>query len=112
MYSLICGAVIFAAIEVKDIENDGTHNHLLRAEIVPAKPCPNQKIIVETNHNPIYISYSAPIALGKEGDYVTVKIDAECTAGFGVDEGMSDKLNQWITYRSWICTATKLETMP
>jgi hypothetical protein len=110
--SLICGAIIFAAIEVKDIENDGTHTHLLRAEIVPGKPCPNQKIIVETHQNPIYISYNAPIALGKEGEYVSVKIDAECSVAFGVDEKMSDKLNQWISYRSWICTATKLETIP
>lgn len=109
--SLICGVVINVVIDTKDVENDGLHTHLLRAKYVPASQCPGQKEVIQSHGNDIFISYNSMSPLGKEGDFLTIRMDAECSVGFGVDEGMSDKLNRWITYRSWICDAIQLEVL-
>lgn len=110
-YTLICGLILNVIIDTKDVESDGTHTHLLRTDFVPAKHCPGQKGVVAANHNPVFISYTAPVGLGKEGDVLKIMLDAECSEGRGVDEEMSDKTNSWITYRSWICTATSLKVL-
>lgn len=108
---LICAAVINVVIDTKDVEKDGIHTHLLRASYVAPNQCPGQKEIVQANNHDIFISYNSMNPLGKEGDVLKVMLDAECEAGFGVDEGMSDKMNLWISYRSWICNALELKVL-
>jgi hypothetical protein len=95
----------------KDIESDGIHTHLLKASYVPANQCPGQKEVIQSHGHDIFISYNSPQSLGNEGDVVRIMMDAECAAGFGIDEGMSDKLNLWISYRSWICDAIELKVL-
>ena len=111
VYTLICGVMLNVIVDTKDVENDGTHTHLLRANYVPAKHCPNQKQVVAANHNDVFISYTSPVSLGEEGTKLTIVLDAEFSSGFGVDEKMSDLTNSWVTYRSWICTATKIRVV-
>lgn len=111
-HALICGVVITAVIDIKDVEDDGTHTHLLRADYVPAKTCSGSTATVASNYNPIYISYTAPVALGQQGQRVNVLLSAECYGAHGVDEETSSRTNTWITFTSWVCSATDVRVLP
>lgn len=111
LQALICGVVITAVIDIKDVEDDGAHTHLLRADYVPAKTCSGSTATVASNYNPIYISYTAPVALGRQGQRVDLLLSAECYGTYGVDEETSSRTNTWITFTSWVCNATDVRVL-
>jgi hypothetical protein len=111
--AFICGVILNGVIEVKDQEKDGTHVHLVKVTQVRPHFCPEGKLALQAQHGSVHISFnSKDKPLGKEGEQIRFYAEAECTAGFGVDEGMSDKFNRWVTYRSWICNSDLLELRP
>lgn len=85
--------VLWLTVSVSDREDNGIYNYLLE-------------------NNKYAISYSDKIPLKlKEGESFKGRIEAECELDYAVDEIMSDKLNQWISYRAWLCTANKVEIL-
>jgi hypothetical protein len=110
-HALICGVILSVIIDIKDVDHDSTHTHLLRADYVQAKACQGQSAVVQSNYNPIYISYSAPVSLGVEGQRVDVLMHADCYSASGVDEEATSDRNMWIAYRSWVCTATNIRVL-
>lgn len=106
--AFICGVILNGVLEVKDQETDGTHVHLIKTTHVSSHQCQDNKLALYSEHSPVYISFNSSQPLGKEGDRIRVYVEAECTAGRGVDEGQSDKFNRWVSYRSWICNSDKV----
>ena len=98
--SLICGLVLTVLVEAKDQENDGTFNHLLVIQRPIHHTCDKNSEISGI----VKISYSAQQPLANEGEYVRIKVDANCFDGYGFDTN-GDK------YKIWLCDATKLERM-
>lgn len=43
-----------------------------------------------------------------EGEFIRVKIWAECQAGFGIDESIK---TYWASFRVWTCNVDKLEVL-
>lgn len=109
--AFICGLVLNVTIDTKDVENDGIHTHLLKASQVRKSDCPKGKLILVTLANPTFISYNSYKPLGKEGQQLVVKLSAECTKGYNVDEATSDRMGQWVSYVTWTCDATDLEVV-
>lgn len=88
--------ILFTLLTVvtTDREDDGQYNYLLSAK----------------NGAEYAISYSSPKFLPfKEGESFSGHVEADCEQDYSVDETASDRLNQWITYRSYICNATELD---
>ena len=102
--SLLCGLILTLQVEAHGVEDDGTHNHLLVTNRAPRHVCENNPPIERV----VKISYSGPKQLAKEGEYITIKVDAECFSGYGVDESFK---NFWVTYRVWLCDATSIKVL-
>lgn len=101
---LICSSIVNVIIDIKDIENDGKYNYLLKTNYLNC-----EKEASKFEHSEIYISYSSFKNLGEEGMVIKVKLDAECSESYSVNEQQSNKFNQWISNVSLICSATNLE---
>jgi len=102
---LICGLTMLVQVQAVDMDYDGTYNHLLVAERIQRKECPDSKHVVDWH---VKISHSGEKKLAKEGEYITINADAECFSAHGVDESFK---NFWVTYRVWLCNATRVERL-
>jgi hypothetical protein len=102
---LICGLIMLVRVEALGQEDDGEYNHLLVPHRTPAKTCTNSDTLVR---GVVKISHSAKEKLANEGEYIKIRVDAECFAGFGIDESFR---NFWAKYRVWLCDSTQLEKL-
>lgn len=112
--SEICGIVLSLLVEVKEQDYNNTWNHLLLSKPTPVIHCGGEdgktKLAVTGE---VHISWSQvpePLPF-KEGEHFRARVTAECNAGRGVDEAASDRFNRWVSYRVWICTASKVEVL-
>ncbi|MEM4379139.1 MAG: hypothetical protein QXL01_00430 [Thermoplasmatales archaeon] len=113
---IICQLVVWAKIVVMEPEN-GKYNHYLELFRPMTKECQVTTDNKDKNKVPVggfHVGVSASqwdVRLGEEGEFIKIRLDADCFRAFGVDEAATEKMNQWISYRSWLCDATKIEVL-
>jgi hypothetical protein len=101
-------------MEVKDREDVAPRlwNHLLLSKNTPETPCGGEDgkgLLVVSGE--VHLSWSqvkAPLPF-KEGEMFRARVNAECYAGNGVDESVTDR---WSSYRVWTCNVTSLRVVP
>jgi hypothetical protein len=83
-------------VTVMDREDDGQYNYCLDAK-------------TPKEYTVSYISME-PLPF-KEGESFAARTELFCSEGPTIDEAMSDKLNQWISYNKFICNTVSLEVL-
>lgn len=86
-------AVLFLKLIVADVDYDGSYTYLFSTHIGGAK---QESFIAYTADQPLVTLTGAATVTGT------------CESGFGIDEAASKRYNQWVTYTSWVCTATEV----
>ncbi len=107
----ICGSAITLQVEVKELDTNNLWNHLLMTRSLPPTLCGGEDGVNKLSvSGEVHLSWSQvekPLPRN-EGQYIRVKIWAQCQAGFGIDETV---LTRWESYRVWTCNVDKLKVL-
>lgn len=94
MFNLKFTLITLFTIVSAERDYDGSYNYLLHAEVVSQYD----------------ISYNSlkPLPF-EQGESFRATIPVDCEYDYAVDEAATEKWNQWITYRAYICNAKEIQ---
>lgn len=107
----ICGSALTLQVEVKERDTNNLWNHLLMVKSLQPTLCGGEdgtsKLAVSGQVHLSWSQVEKPLPR-EEGQYIRVRVWAECQAGFGIDESIK---THWASYRVWTCNVDKLEVL-